>query len=219
MKSDVYFMRPTRDDLPANPSHEILLTIHEMLKAAGYELCLSSEDSYAFEQTKKGILEGGITRYTNSQLLRESVLPDNTPREELLDLMRYMVRNIQATVELLIIDPYIFPSNPDADYINYLGKVFGTAIGNIARIEIVTKPSRDLITEAAFLTMVSGVKPTVTRRIKYTNDFHDRFWIADGARGVFVGTSLNGIGRRYSIADYIREQDVKDIYARFQTLP
>ena len=68
----------------------------------------------------------GITVYTNSVRLQEALLPDNTTREDLLDLMRYMVRNIQASAELLIIDPYLFPSTPDPDYISYLGEVFGT---------------------------------------------------------------------------------------------
>jgi hypothetical protein len=37
--------------------------------------------------------------------------------------------------------------------------------------------------------------------------------------GVFIGTSLNGIGKRYSLIDYLRAEDVKDICARYQALP
>jgi hypothetical protein len=33
-----------------------------------------------------------------------------------------------------------------------------------------------------------------------SSEFHDRFWIADGARGLFVG---NGLGKRYALADYL----------------
>lgn len=218
MEPEIYFMPPMKEGLPTNPPHELLLTIAEILKKEGYELRYSTARSYALEQTKKGIFKDGIAFYANLVRLQEAVLPDNTPREDFIDLLRYMGRNIQASTELLITDPYLFPSNPDADYITHLGMVFRNAIERISRLEIVTKPDRNQVAEAAFLNEVKSIKADVKCRIKYTCIFHDRFWIADGKRGIFVGTSLNGIGRRYAIADYIREEDVKDIYARFQTL-
>jgi len=54
---------------------------------------------------------------------------------------------------------------------------------------------------------------------KYSDVFHDRFWIADEVRGVFVGTSLNGIGRRYAIIDYLQQRDVVDIVQRYDQIP
>ena len=97
--------------------------------------------------------------------------------------------------------------------------MFGTVIGNITRLEVATHPDRNQSVENAFLRMVNTIKPGLVHRIKYTTAFHDRFWIADKTRGVFVGTSLNGIGKRYSIADYLREEDVREIYIRFIALP
>ena len=201
------------------PSHELLLAIDDRLKVAGYELRLTSESSYAFDQTARGIREKGITHFISAIPLQEAVLPDNTPREELTDLLRYMVSNIQASDELLLIDPYLFPSNPDSDYVAYLGRVFSTAIGSIKRLDVATLPSRNRTIQADFLAMVSSVKPGVVTSFKYTCAFHDRFWIADKTRGIFVGTSLNGIGRRYALTDYLREEDAKEIHARFQALP
>lgn len=215
MQRDIFFIEPAQKGAAKAPPWEMILAIADMLKAAGFDLRYAQESGYLLDKIKQGIQEKGITHFTNTIPLREHVLPDNTKLEEHLDLLRYMLRNIQASDELLIIDPYLFPSNPEADYISCLGKVFETAIGNISRLEIVTMPNRDANVETDFLRMVVTIKPGVTCRVKYTKAFHDRFWIADGTRGVFVGTSLNGIGKRYSIADYLREEDAKDIYERF----
>jgi hypothetical protein len=218
MQRDIFFIEPTQEGATKDPPWEMILTIADILKAAGFDLRYAQESGYIFDKIKQGIQDKGIVHYTNSIPLREHVLPDNTKLEEHLDLLRHMVRNIQASVELLIIDPYLFPDNPDADYITHLGKVFERAIGNISRLEIVTRPNHDATVEAEFLKMAVAIKPGVTCRVQHTKAFHDRFWIADGTRGIFVGTSLNGIGKRYSIADYLREDDVKDIYARFIAL-
>jgi len=219
MERDIFFIEAILEDLPKEPPWALVLAANDVLRQAGYSLSTAREGSYIFDKIKEGIREKGIIHYTNTISLMEGVLPDNIPREDLVDLLRYMVRNIQASNELLIIDPYLFPDNPDADYITYLGKIFGSAIGKITRLDVVTSPKCNHATEAAFFAMVQAIKPGVAHGIKYTTSFHDRFWIGDKIRGVFVGTSLNGIGKRYAIADYIREEDVKDIYARFAALP
>jgi hypothetical protein len=53
--------------------------------------------------------------------------------------------------------------------------------------------------------------------LRTSESFHDRFWIADRARGLFVGTSLNGIGKRYALADYMDEADVRTIVEALST--
>ena len=67
--------------------------------------------------------------------------------------------------------------------------------------------------------MVQQVKAGLAVTVRYTNTFHDRFWIADQTKGVFCGTSLNGIGIRYSLADYLKEEDVQEIVARAASVP
>jgi hypothetical protein len=219
MRRDLFFIEPSCNDVPKDPPWEIVLAAADVLKARGYILKSAQEDAYLFGKIRDAILDKGISCFINAIDLKEAVLPDNTAREDLVDNLRYMVRNIQANNELLLIDPYLFPKNGDADYIPYLGLVFGTAIGNISWLKIATKQDRHGPTEAAFRKMVLDKKPGIIISIKYTEVFHDRFWIADQSRGLFVGTSLNGIGKRYSLVDYLREEDVKDIYARFGALP
>jgi hypothetical protein len=55
------------------------------------------------------------------------------------------------------------------------------------------------------------LSPKIDATLKMTDDFHDRFWIADKAKGLFVGTSLNGIGKKYALVDVMRDEDTATI--------
>ncbi|MEZ5284987.1 MAG: hypothetical protein R2712_09300 [Vicinamibacterales bacterium] len=55
--------------------------------------------------------------------------------------------------------------------------------------------------------------PQCRLRHAATKRYHDRFWIADEERGLFVGTSLNGIGKRYCLVDYMAPHDASEISA------
>jgi hypothetical protein len=112
MKRDIFFIEPTREDLPKAPPHPVLFAVLDVLQAAGYTLKLAQEDAYIFDKVKEAIREKGITYFTNTVHLMEGILPDNTPREDLVDNLLYMVRNIQAKNELLLIDPYLCCTGP-----------------------------------------------------------------------------------------------------------
>lgn len=44
-----------------------------------------------------------------------------------------------------------------------------------------------------------------------SSDFHDRFWLLNGERGIVVGTSLNGIGNKIFLIAPLEHDDVKII--------
>jgi hypothetical protein len=220
MKKDIFSICRLNEDVAEEPPWDLVLAVDQMLKASGYTLKVTQEESWVYHKVKEAIREKGISHFTGTINLTEAVLADNTPRDEYVDLLRYMVRNIQVTQELLIIDPYLFPTGVAPDYVPYLEKIFATAIGNINRLDIITsKMQHSKKIEKDFLAMVQRVKHGLSVTVRYTNAFHDRFWIADQVRGVFCGTSLNGIGKRYSLADYLRDKDVRDIVARAACVP
>ena len=55
-------------------------------------------------------------------------------------------------------------------------------------------------------------------RIIESNDFHDRFWIADRERGLIIGTSLNQIGTRKFFVDELSQSDVAAVLAEEDTI-
>ncbi len=52
--------------------------------------------------------------------------------------------------------------------------------------------------------------------VKDTDEFHDRFCIADRRKGFFVGTYFNGIGKRISSINMLPDEDVADIMTELQ---
>ena len=204
---------------------EQLMHVLQYLQEHGADAAYANdEDVYFLEKAGRILLEKGATRVLrDAAVLEEAVLPDGIPRSDLADTIRYMLTLMNPKQELLIIDPYLFPTPnpnyPDPNYVAFLESVIGDTLTKIDRLRIVTKTNRHAATEAAFNGMAQGTKAALNIATKYTSAFHDRFWIADGVRGLFVGTSLNGIGKRYSLIDYLRDEDAVDIYARYNALP
>ena len=67
-----------------------------------------------------------------------------------------------------------------------------------------------------FFDRLKSINPSIQTEGIESNAFHDRFMLADGQRGAFIGTSLNGIGRKYALIDYMRDEDAQEIYAAYQ---
>ena len=64
------------------------------------------------------------------------------------------------------------------------------------------------------------IKETAKRMFFAEGKFHATTQeIADEAKGLFIGTSLNGIGRRYALIDNIADRDTKEILSRFNRTP
>jgi hypothetical protein len=204
---------------------EQLMSVLQYLQEHGADAGYSNDEDVYF-QAKAGeyLLEKGPTRVIrDAGIIEEAVLPDGAPRSDLAETIRYMLTLMNPAEELLIIDPYLFPTpdphHPDPHYLSSLESIVGATLAKIERLRVVTLTNRHVATEAAFTAMAQGKKAGLNIAFKHTNAFHDRFWIADGVRGLFVGTSLNSIGRRYSLIDYLRNEDTADIYARFNALP
>ena len=205
---------------PANPgpTADELLQFQEYLQEKGYNLGEGDEEAYLMERAGSMIRKHGVTECVAHFLVTEEVLPDATPPRVLADTLRYKLKMMAPTAELLLIDTYLFPDNPDADYLSLLKTVLNDALQAVSELKLVTSSQRNTKLEGAFMQMVKGINPALSVQIKHSKVFHDRFWIADKDRGIFVGTSLNGIGNRYAVVDYLRQEDAKAIYARYQAL-
>ena len=88
-------------------------------------------------------------------------------------------------------------------YASELARDFG-----VYRLDLWTlRPMRPAV-HAVFEKVVPGVQI----KDAVTDKFHDRYWIdADTTRGVIVGTSLNGIGKKVSMIDYASPGDSSEL--------
>lgn len=203
---------------PNDPNGDDLLKIQDFVSKMGYNISFSPKDVYLMVEVPELIRQYGITNCLSFQPLNEEVLPDNTSRDILLDTLRYKLNRIGPKKEFLLIDPHLFPNNYDPDYIAYLISIFGDTLRKVSTFYLVTLPIRNRSLERKFRQMALSINSALKIGTKHTNIFHDRFWIADKERGLFVGTSLNGIGKRYAVVDYLDPRDAKEIYTRFEQI-
>ncbi len=145
--------------------------------------------------------------------IKESVLPQNMNQNDILAIYSYFFREIDTmNKELVIIDPYLFPEhcNDITEYTSFLKNILNSA--KAEKYIIITRPvnpnniCKDTI-ESEFTNLI----------IRETNEYHDRIWISDRKKGFFTGTSINGIGKKLALIDYINSDDIKFIVELLQS--
>ncbi len=143
----------------------------------------------------------------NLEYIVEDVLWKNmTDDEKVNRFSEYLTKIGSKDNELIIVDPYIF-NTVENDYCNILASVLNSS--KAATIIIVTALGQKHYTQAS-ANKVSG-QVGITMQIKHTNDFHDRFWIANRKKGFYTGTSFNGVGKRISLINMLSDNDVTEI--------
>jgi hypothetical protein len=122
-----------------------------------------------------------------------------------------MLRQLSPTQDFIVVDRYLLPRSGASDYLETLGALLIPITRKVHHLTLVTSPNYNCQLLTDLIDRVST--PELDCKIVHqTSDvFHDRFWIADRQRGLLVGTSLNGLGRRYALIDYMRETDVRDV--------
>ena len=194
--------------------YEFLIALDKMLKQKNIDCYLFNKDLYALREAQRLLKEKGGSYILSLVELREAVLPKVTPDERplLVQILSAQLLNLSPRNNLVIIDPYFFAENKNEDgYMEIFSAIFGPIGNKISKITFITndKSNNGLCNKVHAFLSKSNNKLAIDHTV--TEDFHDRFWIADEERGMFVGTSINGIGKRYALTDYMREEDVKAI--------
>lgn len=184
----------------------------------GYSLSYIDSEIQNRLDVKEYITREGITSIMRWGDLMEEMLPDNTSRSLLLETVRYKLQQLNASQSLTIVDPYLFPSTPDANLENDLMLLLSPFLSSCSQLTIVTGIRHNATMKQSILAKIQSAS-SITVTFKHTDDFHDRFWIADDKCGIFIGTSLNGIGKRYAMVDYLQDEDAADIAAKVATIP
>lgn len=195
---------------------ELLKELGNRLQQRGIEVYILDVDTYCLEMCHKLIMEKGPRYILSLERLQEAVLPKVDSIEERDLLVKVLSNYLQALLpskDLIIVDPYFFPANlPDrAGYLSTFREIFGSVILKIASVRFITKPEHDKALYQDIKYVLADLNPKINAIHKTTNAFHDRFWIADEKKGLFVGTSLNGIGRKYALADFMEDEDTATI--------
>jgi hypothetical protein len=210
-----------KSDKPIEPG--LLKELARHLQQQDIEVFSVDADAYRLQNCKQLIMEKGPSYVLLLERLQEAVLPKTGTRDTRDLLIRVLSNQLQAlspSKDLIIVDGYFFSTGScdEADYLDMFREIFGPVVPKIEDVRFITKPKYDRTLYQSIEQVLTGLNPHINISHKTTDDFHDRFWIVDKTRGLFVGTSLNGIGRRYALTDYMRDDDIVAIVKDLQRL-
>jgi hypothetical protein len=220
-----YTLTSVEDDKPIAPeaqdkAFDFLIQFDRLLrKELSLKIGILDLPSYVIEECQKLIKSQGVSSIMSMVRVQESLMPkikDTRHKYLIVDMLRDKLADLSPSNEIVIVDNYIFP--PDEltqldkdDYLNVFRSIFTPTIRKVKSVKFVTRPRYDKNIFADFQKLLLNLNPQISVSCKTTRDFHDRFWIIDRGTGLFVGTSLNGIGKKYALVDVIRKDDVAEI--------
>lgn len=214
MKRIAYFkveMDPMADD------DELAIKLSEM---KGYKFFQHfPEDGFDIEQGKEWLFKIGLTDALYTSKYFEALGTINHRPADIKALVQKYLDRIITTRKLLIIDRYIFPNHHDSNYANFVGDILDKYLTTLDEITFITSDKHNVILKDSITSLLKSKNSTLNISFKFTEHFHDRFWISDyNDRGLFLGTSLNGYGKRYALIDYINTTDVRQIISELRGL-
>lgn len=189
---------------------ELLVDLANQLNQRGIEVYFANDSLW--EDCQKLLMEKGTSYILSIRGIQEAVLPkteDKDYRDLLIKVLSEQLQSLAPSNSLTIVDPYFFPTNlhNKDGYLSTVREIIGPIIPKIKSARFITRAEYDGALYDAISRIFTDLNPQMDISHRTTNDFHDRFWIVDETRGMFVGTSLNGLGKKYALTDFIRNED------------
>jgi hypothetical protein len=206
--------------------HQKLLELDSFLRERDIEYYFFDLNWHCIEECQRLIRAQGPSYVLSLVRLQEAVLPKtDTSDEKVFDLLvgtlRCKLMDLAPSQGLTLIDNYVFTPNirDKRGYLEMFEDIFGPVVGGIKQVRFVTSPDHyDSLLYQDVARLLRSLNPQLLVECSTTRDFHDRFWIADETKGLFIGTSLNGIGKRYALVDNMSDEDTKAIVGELRKL-
>lgn len=208
-----------RFELRPHPRYRDLLRISKFAARLGYEMPFSTKQ-YSLEDVQDILRAEGPSSFLRLVRVQEDISPKAPPQTVEQWMARRLAR-LAPTDDLLIIDPYLLPERPyptAEEYGQRVADLIAPLLGEAARVTAVVNNRMNTTVESVVSAAIAVVRPNATITTIRSEDFHDRFWIADRSRGVILGSSLNKIGTKIFFMDGLSDADVKAIVQEAQAI-
>ncbi|WBA10276.1 hypothetical protein [Salinivibrio kushneri] len=176
-----------------------------------YTFSIVSDPIYYF---RNKIIDHVVSNGFDS-LLRYSVVMDDvtTPSmhfDDIENVFHRFVERLNPADELIIIDPYFYPKQEQLeDIANKFISLISPIYSSLKNITVVSNGNNKSVSSKFHAYLKRSNSGLLVKDI-ITNEFHDRFWINPvNQKGLIVGTSINGIGKKISLVDKLRDEDVE----------
>ncbi|MGW8394487.1 hypothetical protein [Pseudoduganella sp. HUAS MS19] len=190
------------------------LDFFEELRRTGidnqYMVCRLDETSLA-DYLKELYVKRGISSLFNFSIVCDAVLHPGIHVDEITNVIVESMMDLKGVRNLIVIDPYFFACASDAKALELLKRIMDAICDDLQMVTFITNGTGSKLKKVVF-DVVKSVKPSLIIKDVKTNEFHDRFWIdSDSNKGIVMGTSLNGIGKKIALVDKLQSHDVKEI--------
>jgi len=189
----------------------ILYKLIELGKELEVEIGKEDEGALCLVKCQDLIKKLGPTALMQMVPLQEKLVQPTPNKSVIVANIQSMLDKLKPSQELVIIDGYIFPQKHDPDYADTVVDVLENVVKGLSKLIFITSRKYDVLLYQDIQNRLKQQNQNIVVDICFTDDFHDRFWIADRKKGMSVGTSLNRIGKKYFLVDYLEDQDVQDI--------
>lgn len=201
-------------------THEDALVLVNQAERLGYRMLFRRAD-YSLEEVQARLVNSGASAFLNLTWLQEDISPKEPPPTA-EQRMADRLRKLAPVTDLTITDPYLFTRSRVKDaavYAASVGAMISPALSEGLKITAIVDPSQnDPTVRAAVESELHSCGLVQAISVVESSVFHDRFWIADRARGLVIGTSLNKIGNRIFFVDELSGADVAAVLSEIDSV-
>lgn len=155
------------------------------------------------------VIEHGLSSLFYSYLTCDAIMHPGFRTDEIETIVIGIMSKLDGVKHLLIIDAFFYDDKPDC--LLLLEKIVRSMSSKLENVTLITHGKR-VSMRPAMHNVFSTVVPGIQINDVVTDDFHDRYWIdVESTKGVMVGTSLNGIGKKIAMIDYANSADSREM--------
>lgn len=206
MKSEILLVKSVKENL----------TISDFFKQVSEQTTINNDfiiarlnDISIKDKIKEIITEQGISSLFNFHMTCDAVLHAGITVDEIEEVILGFVKKLNGVKNLLITDQFLY--SDDTACIILFEKIINEISKNIESVTfLINKKKVHLNT--GMHDILRKISPNIKITEIITDEFHDRFWIdVDNSKGIVMGTSLNGIGKKIALIDHLKSGDVREI--------
>jgi hypothetical protein len=155
------------------------------------------------------IIEHGLSSLFYNHMTCDAVMHPGFTTDEIEAIVLGIMSKLDGVKHLIIIDAFFYDDKPEC--LLLLEKIVRSMSSKLERVTLITHGKRESM-RPGMHNVFSTVVPGIQINDVVTEDFHDRYWIdVENTKGVMVGTSLNGIGKKVAMIDHASFADTGEI--------
>lgn len=155
------------------------------------------------------IIEHGLSSLFYNYITCDEITHPGLHTDQIEAIVLGVMKKLDGVRHLLIVDPFFYSNDPAS--LVLLEKIVASVSSRLEKVTIITNGTRSNNRDAIH-SAFKKIVPEIQFKDSVSNEFHDRYWInLNSTKGIVVGTSLNGIGKKISMIDHASSADSKEI--------